>query len=254
MAEMTVSLAGKRALVTGATKGIGREVALRLARAGCDVGITGRATHELSSLAAEIEALGRRCWSRAADLASRGETLAMAEHFARVMDPIDILVNNAGMAITETLLDLDPEHWDAVLQVNLTAPALVSKVIAAGMVRRRSGAIVNVSSQAGVIGLPEHAAYCASKFGLNGLTKVMALELGPSNVRVNAVAPTVVLTPMGEQVWGAPEKGGPMKAKIPLGRFAYPSNIADAVLFLASDAASMIHGEVLLIDGGYTAQ
>lgn len=254
MAEMTVSLDGKRALVTGATKGIGREVALRLARAGCDVGITGRAADELRSLAGEIEALGRRCWSRAADLVSREQTLAMAEHFARVMDPVDVLVNNAGTAVTERLLDLDPDHWDTVLRVNLTAPALVSKVIASGMVRRRSGAIVNVSSQAGVIGLVEHAAYCASKFGLNGLTRVMALELGPHNVRVNAVAPTVVLTPMGEQVWGAPEKGGPMKAKIPLGRFAYPSNIADAVLFLASDAASMIHGEVLLIDGGYTAQ
>jgi NAD(P)-dependent dehydrogenase (short-subunit alcohol dehydrogenase family) len=254
MAEMTVSLEGRRAVVTGATRGIGREVAVRLARAGCDVGITGRADDELASLRAEIERLGRRCWTRAADLASRGQTLAMAEYFAGAMDPLDILVNNAGVAITERLLDLDPEHWDTVLKVNLTAPALVSKVIAAGMARRRSGAIVNVSSQAGVIGLAEHAAYCASKFGLNGLTKVMAIELGPHNVRVNAVAPTVVLTPMGEQVWGDPEKGGPMKARIPLGRFAYPSNIADAVLFLASDAASMIHGEVLLIDGGYTAQ
>ena len=249
-----MNLAGRRALVTGATKGIGREVAVRLARAGCDVGVTGRAEDELGTLAAEIHALGRRCWTRAADLRSREETLAMAEYFARALDPIDILVNNAGTAITEPLLSLEPDHWDTVIAVNLTAPALVSRVVAAGMVRRASGAIVNVSSQAGVIGLAEHAAYCASKFGLNGLTKVMAIELGPHNVRVNAVAPTVVLTPMGEQVWGDPAKGDPMKAKIPLGRFAYPTNIADAVLFLASDAASMIHGEVLLIDGGYTAQ
>jgi 2-deoxy-D-gluconate 3-dehydrogenase len=254
MAEMTVNLAGRRALVTGATKGIGREVAVRLARAGCDVGVTGRAEDELRTLDAEIRGLGRRCWTRAADLRSREATLAMAEYFARVLDPLDILVNNAGTAITEPLLSLEPDHWDTVLAVNLTAPALVSRVVAAGMVRRRSGAIVNLSSQAGVIGLAEHAAYCASKFGLNGLTKVMAIELGPHNVRVNAVAPTVVLTPMGEQVWGDPAKGDPMKAKIPLGRFAYPSNIADAVLFLVSDAASMIHGEVLLIDGGYTAQ
>jgi NAD(P)-dependent dehydrogenase (short-subunit alcohol dehydrogenase family) len=254
MAQMTIDLTGRRALVTGATKGIGREVALRLARAGCDVGITGRAEGELDSLAAEIGAMGRRCWQHAADLASSEETLAMAAHFVRVMDPIDILVNNAGIAICENLVDLDPDHWDAVLAVNLRAPALVSKVVAAAMVRRGTGAIVNVSSQAGVNGLVEHAAYCASKFGLNGLTKVMALELGPRNVRVNAVAPTVVLTPMGEQVWGDPAKGDPMRAKIALGRFCKPADVADAVLFLASDAASMVHGEVLLVDGGYSAQ
>ena len=254
MGVMTVDLSGCRALVTGATKGIGREVALRLAASGCDVGVTGRASDELASLAEEIGAAGRTCWTRAADLASTEQTLAMAEHFLQAMGSIDILVNNAGMAITETLVDLDPEHWDILLAVNLRAPALVSKVVAGSMIKRKRGAIVNVSSQAGTVALTEHAAYCASKFGLNGLTKVMALELGPYGVRVNAVAPTVVLTPMGQQVWGDPAKGGPMLAKVPLGKFAYPRDVADAVLFLASDAASMINGEVLLIDGGFTAQ
>ncbi len=112
---------------------------------------------------------------------------------------------------------------------------------------------MNVSSNAGVGGLEKHAAYCASKFGLNGLTKVMALELGPYNIRVNAVAPTVVLTPMGEKVWRDPAKSRPMLDKITLGRFAYPREITDAVLFLASDAASKINGEILLIDGGINA-
>jgi NAD(P)-dependent dehydrogenase (short-subunit alcohol dehydrogenase family) len=140
------------------------------------------------------------------------------------------------------------------LAVNLTAPALITSVVAKQMKEQKSGAIVNISSSAGTVGLSEHAAYCSSKFGLNGLTKVLALELGPFNIRANGVAPTVTLTPMGEQVWSAPEKRDPMLANIPLGRFLQPREVADAVVFLSSDSAAMITGEVLLVDGGLTAQ
>jgi 2-deoxy-D-gluconate 3-dehydrogenase len=111
----------------------------------------------------------------------------------------------------------------------------------------------NISSQAGVVGLVEHGAYGASKGGLNMLTKVMAVEWGPHNVQCNAVAPTVILTPMGERVWGDPQKGEPMKAKIPLGRFGQPVEVADLVLFLASPASDLMTGQVILLDGGYTA-
>ena len=254
MSGFSVDLKGRVALVTGATKGIGREVALRLADAGCDVGATGRDEAELATLGEEIRSMGRTYWTYPADLASRAAVLAMADYFVASTDRIDILVNNAGTSFPETLVDLDPEHWDTTLAVNLTAPALVTKVVAPVMLRRKSGCVINVSSQASIAALTEHAAYCSSKFGMNGLTKVLALELGPHGIRVNAVAPTVVLTPMGEQVWGDPAKGDPMKAKIPLGKFAYPADVADAVLFLASDAASMINGEIMVIDGGYTAQ
>lgn len=248
------SLSGKRALVTGATKGIGRDIAVALAQNGCSIGASGRDEEELASLAAEIADLGGKCQTHPAELARRDEVLAMANHLQDVAGPIDILINNAGLSFPETIEQLDPDHWETTIAVNLTAPALISSVISRGMIARASGAIINISSQSGVVGLSEHAAYCASKFGLNGLTKVMAIELGPHNIRVNAIAPTVTLTPMGEQVWGDPAKGDPMKAKIPLGKFAYPRDVSNAVLFLASEESGMISGEVLLIDGGFTAQ
>ena len=240
-------------MVTGASKGIGRAIALRFAENGCDIAATGRNSEELKSLSREIREIGRRCEVMTADLSSRQDTLAMARHFADSDTAIDVLVNNAGISFPETIIDLDPEHWDTTIQVNLTAPALITSIVARGMIERKSGVIVNVSSSAGSVAHTEHAAYCASKFGINGLTKVLALELGPHNIRVNAVAPTVTLTPMGVQVWSAPEKRDPMIAQIPLGRFLEPREVADSVLFLASDSAAMITGEVLLIDGGLTA-
>jgi NAD(P)-dependent dehydrogenase (short-subunit alcohol dehydrogenase family) len=121
------------------------------------------------------------------------------------------------------------------------------------MMAQKAGKIINVSSQAAVVGLDAHGAYCASKGGLNMLTKVMALEWGLHNIQVNAVCPTVILTPMGTKVWGDPAKAGPMLAKIPLGRFGQPVEVADLILFLASQASDLITGEAILIDGGYTA-
>ena len=254
MAHVSFDFSGHSAIVTGATKGIGRATALALSAAGCRVGVTGRSQQELDSLKSEIEQSGGFCEIYAADLADATQATEMAEFLCRRLDPVTILVNNAGVSFPERLVDMEVAHWDATLDINLRAPALVAKIVARGMIRRKAGSIVNVASLSSVTGLAEHAAYCASKFGLHGLTKVMALELGPDNVRVNAVGPTVVLTPMGVEVWGDPAKGDPMKAKIPLGRFAQPGDVVNAILFLASDAASMITGELLLVDGGYMAQ
>jgi NAD(P)-dependent dehydrogenase (short-subunit alcohol dehydrogenase family) len=251
---LSFDFTGKSAIVTGATKGIGRDIALALAAAGCRVAATGRNQGELDSLAAEIEAGGGECLTYRADLAEAAACEAMATYFCAELGVVDILVNDAGLSIPERLLDLDAAHWDLTLAVNLRAPALVTKVVAKAMIAAGGGVIVNVSSNACMGGIDEHAAYCASKFGLDGLTKVMAVELGPHNLRVNAVAPTVVLTPMGTQVWGDPAKAAPVKARIPLGRFALPAEVSAVVLFLASPAAAMIHGETILIDGGVNAK
>jgi len=166
---------------------------------------------------------------------------------------IDILVNNAGISRVVSLLEMSVEDWNMVQAVNLRAPFLLAQLLAPGMIERRQGKIVNVSSQTSNIALVDHGAYAASKNGLNALTKVMTAEWAPFNVQSNAVCPTVILTPMGEKVWGDPARGDPMKAKIPLGRFGKPVEVADLVLFLASPASDMITGETIYIDGGFTA-
>jgi NAD(P)-dependent dehydrogenase (short-subunit alcohol dehydrogenase family) len=233
---------------------LGRTIALAFAEAGCAVGATGRDEIELHHLADQIRKDGGVCETYPAELSSAQECITMAEHFLKCFPQVDILVNNAGLSYLETVFDLDVEHWDTTLHVNLRAPVLISKVIAKSMSQHSSGVIINISSNASIAGIEEHAAYCASKFALNGVTKVMAVEWGKYNIRVNAVAPTIVLTELGQRVWGEPAKGEPIKERIPLHRFAQPEEIARVVLFLASDASAMINGEVILVDGGGNAQ
>lgn len=242
---MDIRFDGKRALVTGAGRGIGREIATLLAQCGATVVALGRNPDDLATLAAGIGAE-----TIVADLADA----AAAHEAAGRAGPIDLLVNNAGLSILQPFLETTTEAFDAIMAVNVRAVLVVSQVVAAGMVARgRGGAIVNLSSQASLVALTDHAAYCASKGALDQLTRVMALELGPHQIRVNAVNPTVTLTAMGAMAWGDPAKGDPMRAKIPLGRFAQPRDVAHAVAYLLSDHADMIHGATLPIDGGFTA-
>ncbi|MCC7372132.1 MAG: glucose 1-dehydrogenase [Chloroflexi bacterium] len=250
---LAIDLTGKVAVVTGAGKGIGRAISLELAQAGADVFGVSRTASDLDSLASEVRAQGVRFGACVADLSSA----AAAEQAARAaadFGQVDVLVNNAGIARTAPAEDVTEADWDAVMDTNLKGAFFVAQAFGRGMLARGGGRIVNVTSQAGVVGLRDHAAYCASKAGLGLLTKVLAIEWGPRGVAVNAVAPTVILTPMGEQVWGDPAVGAPMLAKIPLGRFGRPAEVASVVAFLASDLAGMINGETILIDGGYTAQ
>lgn len=244
---MKLDFQGKRTLVTGAGKGIGREIAKTLAGHGARVVALSRDPADLASLQAEMPG---GCETLAVDLADADATRAAAERAGDV----DLLVNNAGIAVLQPFFETTPEAFDRTMAVNVRAVLTVCQVVAAGMIRRKTGgSIVNVSSIASSIALKDHAAYCASKAALDQLTRVMSLELGSHRIRVNAVNPTVVMTPMGRRAWSDPAKGGPMLARISLGRFAELEDCANVVCYLLSDAAAMVHGVILPVDGGFTA-
>ncbi len=247
------SLTGRRALVTGASKGIGLEICRVLADAGADIAAVARDAEGLADACREVEKLGRRCVTITADLATLegpGEAARAAEE---AFGGIDILVNNAGIALVAPITEASVEDWDRTMAVNLRAPFLLAQALVPGMIARGHGKIVNISSQTGVIAMEAHAAYAASKGGLNSLTKVMAAEWGRHNIQANAVCPTVILTPMGRKIWSPPEKSGPVLARTPLGRFGEPVEVADLVLYLASPASDLMTGQTILLEGGYTA-
>ncbi|BCL74409.1 short-chain dehydrogenase/reductase [Jeongeupia sp. HS-3] len=239
-------LAGKTFLVTGAASGIGLVTAQRLAAAGAHVVAGVRS-------AADAERL-RRDEGFESLLLDVGDLVSISSAL-NDFRALDGLVNCAGIASLESSLDLDPAEFDRVMAVNARGAALVAKHVAGAMVAAgKRGAIVNVSSQAALIALTDHLSYCASKAALDAITRVMALELGPHGIRVNSVNPTVTLTPMAVAAWSDPAKRDPALAAIPLGRFAEPVEVADPVLFLLSDAAAMITGVSLPVDGGYTCR
>ena len=240
-----MDLAGKRVLVTGAGKGIGRSTAILAANRGARVIALSRSGEDLAGLASEID-----CETIICDLAD----LEATRRAAATALPVDYLINNAGTTILEPFLNTKIESFDSLLTVNTKAPLLLSQIVAKDMIARGwSGAIVNVSSNASSIGIADHASYCASKAALDALTRVMAVELGPHNIRVNSVNPTVTLTPMAVKAWSDPEKSGPMLSRVPMGRFVQPEEVAEAILFLLSPASAMVHGHTLMVDGGFSA-
>ena len=248
------SLEGRRALVTGASKGIGFETCRVLADAGADIAAVGRDEAGLAEVCKSVEALGRRCVPITADLATVEGPRAAARRALEAFGTIDILVNNAGVTTIKSIIDTPVDDWEWVNNVNLRAPYLLAQALVPKMIEQRMGKVINISSQSGVVALDDHGAYGASKGGLNMLTKVMTVEWAKHNIQSNSICPTVILTPMGEMVWGDPAKGDPMKAKIPAGRFGRTTEVADLILFLASSASDMICGQTILLDGGFTAQ
>lgn len=247
------SLAGRKALVTGASKGIGAEIAAVFAEAGADIVALGRDEADLHATAKAVRAQGQRCLTLVAEMQSPTDPVTACERALSEWGTIDILVNSAGMANVAPAVDFSTEAWDQMMAVNLRAPFLTARTLAPAMIAQRWGKVVNISSQTGVIALDDHAAYAASKGGLNALTKSLCAEWARHNVQVNAICPTVVMTPMGKKVWGKPEKGDPFRNATPARRFAEPVEIADAALYLASDASSMVNGALLMVEGGFTS-
>lgn len=247
-------LDGKRVLITGATKGIGADIARAMASAGARLVLSGRDEAELDAARSALQHdFGGDVATAAVDLAHADGPAELAERAGAAYGGLDVLVNNAGISHPQFVVDTDPALFDATIAVNLRAPALLAAAVGKGMVAAGAGgSIVTVASAAALAPLPEHYAYCASKAGLVMATKVLARELGPHGVRANSVCPTVVLTEMGQRVWGDEVKAAPMIARIPLGRFAVPHEVSDAVLWLASDASSMVNGVDIPVDGGYT--
>lgn len=248
------SLQGKTAVVTGGHRGLGREISVAIAEAGGDIIVIDRGGAGNSDVPSKLKELGRVYHSFHADLKDPAAITSVVEQVMASVDHVDILVNNAGISIGNKLEDISLQDWDDVMAVNLRAPFLLAQSLARGprgMLARGSGTIVNISSTAGKDALDEHGNYCSSKAGLNMLTKMMTVEWASRGIRANAIAPTVVMTDMGRKVWGPPEKGGPYLAKIPQGRFLEPEEVGGAVVFLCSNASSMINGAILPIDGGF---
>jgi NAD(P)-dependent dehydrogenase (short-subunit alcohol dehydrogenase family) len=242
------SLSGRVALVTGAASGIGAAIAAAFTAKGARVALV-----DLNREAAEARAAGlagaRGYACNVADTASVETAVAAVK---ADFGGIDILVNSAGIGLLAPAEDMPDEVWRKTIDVNLTGTFLVSRAVGRVMIAQgRGGRIVNLASQAGTVAIEEHVAYCASKFGVIGVTRTLALEWGRHGITVNSISPTVVLTDLGRNVW-AGEKGDALKAKIPSGRFAEPDEIAAAAVFLASDEAAMVNGADLVVDGGYT--
>ena len=245
-------LTGKVAMVTGAAQGIGQAIALLYAEKGANL-ILVDLQEAVSSTAETIRRSGRKAISSVEDLTAKGGIGGAVKAALDAFGRIDILVNSAGVVFLDDAEDLAENDWDKTMGVNLKAPFMLSQAVGREMIKAGGGKIVNIASQAGLVALDNHVAYCASKAGMIALTKSMALEWGSFNINVNAVSPTVILTELGKKAW-AGEVGEAMKKKIPAGRFGYPEEVAAVALFLASDAAALITGENIVIDGGYTIQ
>jgi 3-oxoacyl-[acyl-carrier protein] reductase len=243
-----MSLAGRVAFVTGASQGIGRACALKLATAGASVAVAARNQEKLNQLAEEITAAGGKAAAFALDVTDEEQVKSTVKAAIAQFGKVDILVNNAGITRDQLVMRMKRADWDAVLQTNLTSAYLCTQAVTSSMLKQRWGRIINITSVFGQMGQAGQANYAASKAGLIGLTMAIARELGSRNITCNAVAPGFIETAMTE-VLGDEFKQAAAK-QIPLGRVGLPADVASAVAFLASDEASYITGHVLNVNGG----
>ncbi|MBK5567763.1 SDR family oxidoreductase [Ensifer sp. SSB1] len=247
--DLNFPLTGKVALVTGGASGIGAAIASAFAAKGAKVAVLD-INEEVAR--AKAEALGGGARPFACDVSDAASVNAAVSSVVAAFGGIDIAVNSAGVVFLAPAEDLSLDHWDKTIAINLKGSFLVTQAVGRAMIAAgKGGKIVNLASQAGTVAIEDHVAYCASKFGVIGMSKTFAAEWGKHGITVNTISPTIVLTELGKKAWNG-EKGEAAKKRIPAGRFAYPEEIAAAAVFLASAGADMINGADLLIDGGYT--
>ena len=247
--DLDFSLKGKRALVTGGASGIGAAICSAFAAKGVRVAVV-----DLNVAAAEAKAkaLGGGATAFACDVSDPASVQKTVDGVVAAFGGVDILVNSAGVVFLAPADQLPRDYWDKTIAINLTGTFFMSQTVGKAMIAAgRGGKIINIASQAAAVAIDEHVAYCASKFGVIGLSKVLAAEWGKHRICVNTISPTVVLTELGKKAWDNP-KGEALKLRIPAGRFALPEEIAAAAVFLASSGADMVTGADLLVDGGYT--
>jgi NAD(P)-dependent dehydrogenase (short-subunit alcohol dehydrogenase family) len=246
-------LGGRVAIVSGAGRGMGSHFAVALARYGADIVLCSRTRSELEEVGAEIRGLGRRVLIQQMDVLKNSEIQAMVEATVKEFGKIDILVNNAGLNVPQWAEEVTEEAWDRVMNTNLKGLFFVAQAVGRVMIKQKRGKIINISSQSGSVGLIMRAAYCASKGGVNLLTKVLAVEWAKHNVLVNAIAPTFLETPLTKPMLAQEDFRNYVLGNIPLGRVGKPGDVIGALIYLASEASSMVTGHVLLVDGGWTA-
>jgi 2-deoxy-D-gluconate 3-dehydrogenase len=246
------SLAGRVALVTGASRGIGRAIALALAAAGAAVACAARSRDQVAAAAAEITAAGGRARALRLDV-TRSEQIAVGvEEIEGTLGPIDVLVNNAGITMEKKTTEVTDEDWDAVLATNLTSMFRCARAVAPGMIRLERGKIINIGSMYGIIGVPRYAAYCASKAAVDGLTRSLAAEWARHGIQVNCLAPGYMNTDISRAALADEKTRALFLSKIPARRIGEPEEVGALAVYLASPASDFMTGQTVYLDGGQT--